>query len=94
VPRLPLGDRRSTLSSKESAALATIGVVAETLLDNALAHEEAQQLDMLKSEFIALGAAGRRAPVSGSRSHRRMPEPTEATSSTSRWCRTAPDSSW
>jgi two-component system, OmpR family, sensor histidine kinase MtrB len=40
------------------------GVVVATLLDNALAHEEAQQLDVLKSEFIALAAHELRNPVS------------------------------
>jgi signal transduction histidine kinase len=60
------GHRRGTVSSKEDGAqaLATIGVVVSTLLDNALAHEEAQQLDVLKSEFIALAAHELRNPVS------------------------------
>jgi len=58
------GDRRSTVWSKEAEALATVGVVAATLLDNALAQEEAQRLDVLKSEFIALAAHELRNPLS------------------------------
>jgi two-component system sensor histidine kinase MtrB len=58
------GTRRGTVSSNEADALATIGVVAATLLDNALAHDEAQQLDVLKSEFIALAAHELRSPLS------------------------------
>jgi signal transduction histidine kinase len=48
----------------EAAALATVGVVAATLLDDALARHEAQQLDVLKSEFIALAAHELRNPLS------------------------------
>jgi signal transduction histidine kinase len=60
------GHRRGTVSSKEDGAqaLATIGVLVATLLDNALAHEDAQQLDVLKSEFIALAAHELRNPLS------------------------------
>jgi signal transduction histidine kinase len=58
------GDCRSTVSSNEAEALATVGVVAATLLDNALARQEAQQLDVLKSEFIALAAHELRNPLS------------------------------
>jgi signal transduction histidine kinase len=60
------GSRRGTASSKEhdTDGLATIGVVAGTLLDAALALEEAQRLDVLKSEFIALAAHELRNPVS------------------------------
>jgi signal transduction histidine kinase len=48
----------------EAAVLETVGVVAATLLDNALARNEAQQLDVLKSEFIALAAHELRNPLS------------------------------
>ncbi len=48
----------------EAAALETVGVVAATLLDNVLARDEAQQLDVLKSEFIALAAHELRNPLS------------------------------
>jgi signal transduction histidine kinase len=58
------GSRRGTVSANEADALATIGVVAAALLDNALAHEEAQHLDELKSEFIALAAHELRNPLS------------------------------
>jgi len=58
------GNRRGTVSANEADALATIGVVAAALLDNALAHEEAQHLDELKSEFIALAAHELRNPLS------------------------------
>jgi signal transduction histidine kinase len=53
-----------TSQENEAEALATIGVVVATLLDNALAQEEAQQLDVLKSEFIALAAHELRNPLS------------------------------
>jgi len=45
-------------------ALATVGVVLAALLEGALAREEAQRLDMLKSEFIALAAHELRNPLS------------------------------
>jgi signal transduction histidine kinase len=60
------GNRRGTASSKEhdTDGIATVGVVAATLLEDALALEEARQLDVLKSEFIALAAHELRNPVS------------------------------
>jgi signal transduction histidine kinase len=60
------GNRRGRGASNEhdTDALATVGVVAGTLLDAALALEEAQRLDVLKSEFIALAAHELRNPVS------------------------------
>jgi two-component system, OmpR family, sensor histidine kinase MtrB len=45
-------------------ALAVVGVVAAALLESALAREEAQRLDVLKSEFIALAAHELRNPLS------------------------------
>jgi len=59
------GNRRGKALSKEDRdGLATVGVVAATLLEDALALEEARQLDVLKSEFIALAAHELRNPVS------------------------------
>jgi two-component system sensor histidine kinase MtrB len=60
------GNRRGIRSPDEgeAAALETVGVVAATLLDNVLARQEAQQLDVLKSEFIALAAHELRNPLS------------------------------
>jgi signal transduction histidine kinase len=60
------GNRRGIGSPDEgeAAALETVGVVAATVLDNALARQEAQRLDVLKSEFIALAAHELRNPLS------------------------------
>jgi signal transduction histidine kinase len=60
------GNRRGIGSPDEgeAAALETVGLVAASLLDNALARQEAQQLDVLKSEFIALAAHELRNPLS------------------------------
>jgi len=60
------GNRRGTTASTEhdTDGLATVGVVAATLLEDALALEDAQRLDVLKSEFIALAAHELRNPVS------------------------------
>jgi signal transduction histidine kinase len=60
------GSRRGIRSPDEgeAAALETVGIVAATLLDNALARSKAQQLDVLKSEFIALAAHELRNPLS------------------------------
>ena len=48
----------------EVEALATVGIVVAALLESALAREEAQRLDVLKSEFIALAAHELRNPLS------------------------------
>jgi signal transduction histidine kinase len=48
----------------DEEALATVGVVAATLLEDALAREELQELDVLKSEYIALATHELRNPLS------------------------------
>jgi two-component system, OmpR family, sensor histidine kinase MtrB len=60
------GIRRGTVSPDEDEvdALASIGVLAATLLENALTREDAQELDAQKSEFIALAAHELRSPIS------------------------------
>jgi signal transduction histidine kinase len=60
------GHRRGLVPPDETEAntLATVGVVAATLLENALVREETQRLDVLKSEFIALAAHELRNPLS------------------------------
>jgi two-component system sensor histidine kinase MtrB len=60
------GNHRGFTSADESEleALAIVGVVAASLLDNALVRKEARQLDVLKSEFIALAAHELRSPLS------------------------------
>jgi signal transduction histidine kinase len=49
----------------EVEALATLGIVVAALLDGALAREEAQRLDVLKTEFVALAAHELRNPLTG-----------------------------
>jgi two-component system, OmpR family, sensor histidine kinase MtrB len=48
----------------DEEALATVGVLAATLLEDALSREEMRKLDVLKSEFIALAAHELRNPLS------------------------------
>jgi signal transduction histidine kinase len=48
----------------DEEALATVGVVAATLLEDALAREELQELDVLKSEYVALATHELRNPLS------------------------------
>ena len=47
----------------DGEALRTVGVIAATLLEDALAREEMQELDVLKSEFVALAAHELRNPL-------------------------------
>jgi signal transduction histidine kinase len=51
--------------AQELDGLATLGIVVSSLLENALLQEKAEQLDVLKSEFIALAAHELRSPLSG-----------------------------
>jgi signal transduction histidine kinase len=55
--------RAAPLETDEEA-LATVGVVAATLLEDALAREELQERDVLKSEYIALATHELRNPLS------------------------------
>ena len=55
---------RATPAETDEEALATVGVVAATLLEDALAREELQKLDALKSEYIALATHELRNPLS------------------------------
>jgi signal transduction histidine kinase len=61
------GKRMTTAppDAQELDGLATLGIVVSSLLENALQHEKAEQLDVLKSEFIALAAHELRSPLSG-----------------------------
>jgi signal transduction histidine kinase len=60
------GTRAVPVSLTESGeeALATVGVVAATLLEDALAREELQELDIRKSEYVALATHELRNPLS------------------------------
>jgi signal transduction histidine kinase len=60
------GKRRQVVPPDEAEVetLATLGIVAGALLEGALAREESQRLDALKSEFIALAAHELRSPLS------------------------------
>ena len=61
------GKRRTTAppDPHELDGLATLGIVISNLLENSLLQEKAEQLDVLKSEFIALAAHELRSPLSG-----------------------------
>jgi signal transduction histidine kinase len=60
------GARRTTSPRSEPdwGGLGTLGIVAATLLENALLRDELQHQDMLKSEFIALAVHELRNPLS------------------------------
>jgi signal transduction histidine kinase len=60
------GTRETTSSRSEPDwdALGTLGIVAATLLENALVRDEMQNRDVLKSEFIALAVHELRNPLS------------------------------
>ena len=62
-----LSGKRAAMGSgtkTDGDVLATVGIVAATLLEDALAREEMQERDLLKSEFIALAVHELRNPVS------------------------------
>jgi signal transduction histidine kinase len=61
------GKRTTTAppGAQELDGLATLGIVVSNLLENALLQEKAEQLDVLKSEFIALAAHELRSPLAG-----------------------------
>jgi signal transduction histidine kinase len=60
------GKRRTSAppDAQELDGLATVSIVVSGLLEHALLREEADQLDVLKSEFIALAAHELRSPLS------------------------------
>jgi signal transduction histidine kinase len=60
------GSRVAPASLTETAeeALATVGVMVATLLEDALAREELRELDVLKSEYVALATHELRNPLS------------------------------
>jgi signal transduction histidine kinase len=61
------GQRRRVVppDEPELEALASVGILAAAMLESALAREEAERRDVLKSEFIALAAHELRSPASG-----------------------------
>jgi two-component system sensor histidine kinase MtrB len=54
---------RVPLTEPDGEALVTVGVIAATLLEDALVREEMHELDVLKSEFVALAAHELRNPL-------------------------------
>jgi signal transduction histidine kinase len=60
------GARRTTSPRSEPdwGGLGTLGIVAATLLENALVRDDLQHRDMLKSEFIAMAVHELRNPLS------------------------------
>jgi signal transduction histidine kinase len=54
---------RSAPTEADDEALAVVGVVAATLLDDALAREAVEELDVRRSEYIALATHELRNPV-------------------------------
>jgi len=81
------GARRATSPRSEPdwGGLGTLGIVASTLLENALVRDELQHRDILKSEFIALAVHELRNPLSsiygiGATMEERRDELTEAQS--------------
>ena len=56
-------DVRSSVRDTDKQGLATVGVVAATLLEDALARDELQELDVRGSEYIALATHELRSPL-------------------------------
>jgi signal transduction histidine kinase len=59
-----LSGTRGAAHRTDGDALATVGILAATLLEDALHREEMQQRDVLKSEFVALAVHELRNPLS------------------------------
>jgi signal transduction histidine kinase len=59
-----LSGTRGAAHETDGDALATVGILATTLLEDALLREEMQQRDVLKSEFVALAVHELRNPLS------------------------------
>ena len=59
-----LSGTRGAAHETDGDALATVGILAATLLEDALLREEMQQRDVLKSEFVALAVHELRNPLS------------------------------
>jgi signal transduction histidine kinase len=55
---------QDSLTETDEEALATVGVVTATLLEDALAREELRELDVLKTEYVALATHELRNPLS------------------------------